>query len=185
MGKRGPSVGPLRSKALELRLAGLSYAEIGRALGISRQRVMQITKPPPLVRSAVVARDGGACQSCGVFLGKSGHVHHTLARGLQAEDYNDLPNLQLLCPTCHRLAHTPGNGCAYYLGPERCPADDGSYHCAVHSKTLAIYPDVRAVCPPAPPRLSEQALIELAIDPPPEQSLTVISRASKRDGNKL
>ena len=91
---------------LELRLAGLSFAEIARKVGVSRQRVQQILAPPKPVRDEVIARAEGRCESCGVEVGKSGHVHHGAAEHRDGDWYNQIERLQLLCVGCHRNAHS-------------------------------------------------------------------------------
>lgn len=88
--------------AMELRLAGLTYAQIGLKIGLSRQRVQQIISPPPYIRRIVVNRAEGRCETCGIKVNGSGHVHHKSCAG---EDYNDVDNLQLLCVSCHMKAH--------------------------------------------------------------------------------
>jgi len=106
MGKRGPSKNPeVRTQALALRLEGLSFAEIGERVGLSRQRIQQILSPDPAVRSSVVERAEGRCQRCGLHVGTTGHVHHRKSKGATPDDYNDDVNLRLLCPTCHRVEH--------------------------------------------------------------------------------
>ncbi len=134
MGRRGPQRGPNASKALALRLRGLSYTDIGRTLGISRQRAQQITSPPTPIRRAVVARAKGRCESCDVPVGSSGPVHHRGADDLTPDEYSDLENLQLLCLVCHAKAHGPPPMCYFSREPELCVGDDGSYHCPKHSK---------------------------------------------------
>ena len=94
-----------RDRALVLRLSGATYREIAFVLGISRQRVQQLISPPPAIRNAVVEQAHGKCQSCGEGVGISGHVHHQGVNGIDAEDYNDMPNLVLLCVGCHTIAH--------------------------------------------------------------------------------
>ena len=84
------------------RLEGLSYTELGKQMGCSRQRIHQIIAPPKETRNAVVLRYQGKCCQCGQVVNGSGHVHHVSCEG---EDYNDLANLQLLCRACHRKAH--------------------------------------------------------------------------------
>lgn len=109
MGKRGPLPSSDRVRALEMRLLGRTYADIGVALGVSRQRAQQLLSPPGDVRRAVLARAHGACQRCGIALEISrAHVHHTKATGLDPDDYNDLPNLVALCTSCHGGAHFSG-----------------------------------------------------------------------------
>jgi hypothetical protein len=94
-----------RERALEMRLEGRTYLEIGRELRVSRQRAQQILEPPAVIRAAVVDRDGGLCRGCGLIVGKSGHIHHRGSTGLAPETYQDLANLILLCISCHRGEH--------------------------------------------------------------------------------
>lgn len=94
-----------RLRALRLRLDGLSFAQIGKMLGVSRQRVQQMTAPTARIRAVVVERAGGKCQGCDLPVGSSGHVHHRLSRGATPDNYNDVDNLQLLCIGCHRAEH--------------------------------------------------------------------------------
>ena len=91
-----------QSEILENRFAGLTYAQIARKLGISRQRVQQLISPPPYVRKLVIDKASGECEICGLRVNGSGHVHHKSCKG---EDYNDVENLQLLCISCHRKQH--------------------------------------------------------------------------------
>lgn len=98
-----------RAKAIHLRIQGLSYSAIAQQLGISRQRVQQITAPPTIIRDIVVGRAEGKCQVCEVYTGKGGHVHHLQANGQSVEEYSDLTNLRLLCTSCHLKAHA-GSG---------------------------------------------------------------------------
>jgi len=88
-------------KAIELKLRGMTYAEIGQQLGVTRQRAQQLTKPPKRVYEMVRQRAGGACELCGFEL-QSGHVHH---KGGSFENYNDPDNLQYLCLSCHVKQH--------------------------------------------------------------------------------
>ena len=94
-----------KEKALDLRLKGLSYREIGEALGVSRQRAQQLTRPPRYVYEWVRHKAGRRCEACNVRL-DSGHVHHKELG--KVDDYNDMPNLVYLCASCHRAAHTGG-----------------------------------------------------------------------------
>lgn len=91
-----------REKALRMRLLGKTYAEIGRELDISRQRVQQLISPPLVVKRLIMQRANGCCQACGVKIGRSGHVHH---KGGNGEDYNDIDNLEFLCISCHLRKH--------------------------------------------------------------------------------
>lgn len=93
-----------KEQAMSLRLRGLTYAEIGKEFGISRQRIQQLLSPPPAIERFIKNRAQGKCENCGLDSPK-GHIHHRTATGTTSEDYNDIPNLQLLCASCHRLAH--------------------------------------------------------------------------------
>ena len=88
---------------LQMRLDGMSYFAIGKELGISRQRVQQLISPPTYIKNLIVGKAQGKCQLCGIFVSLSGDVHHI---GNNGENYNDVDNLQLLCKSCHRIAHS-------------------------------------------------------------------------------
>lgn len=87
---------------LELRLKGNTYQGIAEKAGVSRQRVQQLLSPPTAIRNVVYEKANGKCQSCGVFVGRSGHIHHI---GSKDENYNDMGNLRLLCVSCHQREH--------------------------------------------------------------------------------
>lgn len=91
---------------LGLRLSGLSYAEIARAVGLSRQRVQQILAPPKAIRDQVVIRANGKCERCGIVVGRSGQVHHGSPKHQDGDWYNDVERLQLLCVSCHIQVHS-------------------------------------------------------------------------------
>lgn len=92
-----------RKTAIELRLKGLTYAQIGEQLGVSRQRVQQMTRPPHAIQLLIRKRANCRCEKCGVELNTgNGHVHHV---GGEDYDFNDLENLQYLCISCHLKAH--------------------------------------------------------------------------------
>lgn len=92
---------------LHMRLQGLTYAQVGFAFGISRQRVQQLIAPPSNVRKEIIQKASGKCENCGALIGKSGHVHHVENKE-NGEDYNDTENLLLLCLSCHIKAHKVG-----------------------------------------------------------------------------
>ncbi len=92
---------------LKLRLSGWTYQDIANKAGISRQRIQQILSPSSRIRDWVVREAGGICQTCGIWVGQSGHVHHIEAA--EFETYNHMPSLRLLCLSCHRKAHNEGN----------------------------------------------------------------------------
>lgn len=93
---------PQRAKAIWLKKAGLTYAQIGKDLGVTRQRAQQLVRPSPMVYAVVLKRADGMCQSCFKLLAGCGHVHH---RSPDVEIYNSLDNLLLVCLSCHRALH--------------------------------------------------------------------------------
>ena len=88
-----------KEELTQLRKSGLTYLEISKRFGISRQRVHQIVadyKPieHELVKFIRNERDNNECQICG---GIGEEVHHI--NGVRAD--NHLHNLVLLCKPCH------------------------------------------------------------------------------------
>lgn len=54
-------------------------------------------------RLAVIARDEGKCQLCGILVsGKKAHVDHIIEKPLGTDALN---NLRLLCSSCHSKRH--------------------------------------------------------------------------------
>lgn len=88
---------------IELRIDGFTYADIAKRADISRQRVQQLIAPPPRIRDIIIVKYNNRCFKCGIYVGASGHVHHE--GSTNGDDYNDIENLLLLCPSCHRKAH--------------------------------------------------------------------------------
>lgn len=88
---------------LNLRLDGLTYSQIAQQAGLSRQRIQQILSPPSDIRKMVVEKYKGRCADCGLLVPRQGHVHHENSDSV--EDYQDIPNLCLLCVSCHRRRH--------------------------------------------------------------------------------
>lgn len=70
-----------RNEVVELRKTGLSYAEIGRKLGISRERARQIAtdKPTPPKPAKVMLTTSGVAQFLGVH---PNTVRHWTKRGI-------------------------------------------------------------------------------------------------------
>ena len=91
-----------KEKMIEMKLNGDTYSQIAKKLNISRQRVQQITSPPKEVRGYIIQKYNGRCATCGIQVHKTGHIHHV---GSIDENYNDIDNLILLCPSCHRIEH--------------------------------------------------------------------------------
>jgi len=92
-----------KKEMLRLRLQGRTYKYIAEKAGVTRQCVQHSLVPPKEVRDFIVGKYDGYCASCGLYVGKSGHVHHEPANN--GEDYNDRDNLVLLCVSCHREKH--------------------------------------------------------------------------------
>ena len=68
-----PATNSRRDEIVELRKAGLSYAKIGRRLGLSRERVRQILKGKPISEkpafgSKVMLRAGDVARLLGVHI---------------------------------------------------------------------------------------------------------------------
>ena len=93
--------------ALELRLEGYTYAAIGKKLGVCRQRIQQLLRPPADLYNIMKRRASDRCESCGILIQPGrGHAHHKQNRELlMADDFNDLKSLLYLCLSCHRSAH--------------------------------------------------------------------------------
>lgn len=96
-----------RVEALTLRLRGLTYAEIGARLGVSRQYAQQLVRPVSTIYNAVKQRAKGKCEQCGIEI-RNGHVHHKLDAESNPKDFNNLDNLAYLCIGCHQVRHRYG-----------------------------------------------------------------------------
>ena len=94
---------------LRLRCAGLSNAAIAERLGVSRQRIAQRLTPRIAIRRIVIERVRGQCEHCGLHVGRSGWIYHKTSRVVTCDEYNDLNNLAVLCPPCHRRARRMGS----------------------------------------------------------------------------
>jgi hypothetical protein len=92
-----------KSEMMDMKLDGMTYADIAVKAGLSRQRIQQILAPPNKIRNIIIEKFNNRCNRCGIYVGKSGHVHH--ANMERPECYKGIENLELLCPACHRIAH--------------------------------------------------------------------------------
>lgn len=90
---------------MQLRLEGLTYAEIGKMLNISRQRAQQLIRPTADVYQQLRERAQQRCESCGE-IERAGHAHHI---DVLEEDHNNLNNLEYLCIDCHLARHGKGS----------------------------------------------------------------------------
>lgn len=86
---RRPSidVSNIEKQARKLKESGVSYSDIGKQFGVSRQRIQQLMKPD-------ISRVGN-CADCGIFR-IALHFHHT--------NYLTDDGV-LLCQSCHRRRH--------------------------------------------------------------------------------
>lgn len=85
-------------RVLELWLKGLTYAEIGRRLGFSRQFAQEVMRPLASMKRQVIEEAWFRCERCDCALGKTGHIHHIT----RTYPPNVRKNLQYLCISCHR-----------------------------------------------------------------------------------
>jgi Zn finger protein HypA/HybF involved in hydrogenase expression len=112
-----------RQRAVELFTQGLTYAAIGKDIGVSRQYVQQLVRPPKAIYDTVKSNADGKCEDCGIYVAR-GHVHHRATKGTTPDNFNELRNLEYLCPSCHRKAHeglTEEQRNQKKHGFERCP----------------------------------------------------------------
>jgi len=85
---------PRRNVARQLKQAGLTYAEIGERMGISRQRAQQLVRPTTKELAEFVESRGNACEEC-YATGVKLDTHH--------DNYIGAPT-RLLCTPCHKKA---------------------------------------------------------------------------------
>lgn len=81
-----------KNQARSMKQDGMSYADIGRALGISRQRAQQLLSLPHTSRKEFALQKGNRCELCGHPAKKLDAHHNTYAGD---------PD-QLLCTSCHK-----------------------------------------------------------------------------------
>lgn len=105
---------------LRLRMdRNLTYSQIGRLFGVSRQRIYQILGPdlgkirfkknhPKLINRIIFERDNFTCQKCGATRSVSPglKVHHID----ENRRNNALTNLITLCSECHSHLHYKKSG---------------------------------------------------------------------------
>jgi hypothetical protein len=81
---------------------GITYSQIAKKFGISRQRVAQIIFPDRRLYRALQQRAQLRCEECEVYV-EHGHAHHLKPN--PDGDVTTLENLAYLCPSCHRKTH--------------------------------------------------------------------------------
>lgn len=90
-----------REVVFKLFAEGHTYAYIAKVVGVSRQRVQQLIKPPIRILNLLRKRSHNKCEHCELPLRLGdGHVHHLTGHA----DFNRLANLEYLCRSCHRKA---------------------------------------------------------------------------------
>ena len=92
-----------RKTALEKRLDGMTFAEIGKEMGVSRQRVEQWLRPPAEIRELVYKLAGGECENCGIKLNQRNGQYHSM--NPEIEEFTTYAHTKLLCIACHRKEH--------------------------------------------------------------------------------
>lgn len=86
---------PRREIFRTMKSNGMTYAQIGESMGISRQRVQQLISPTEKEREQIIQENGRRCHKCGKSKGKL-EIHHT--------DYLKGDTIYL-CLSCHRKEH--------------------------------------------------------------------------------
>lgn len=86
-------------------LDGLTYMEIARRFGVSRQRVQQIVSPPKYIVQVVSRRAKGRCENCGIIIRTGGQLHHVNNDDANLDNVDDVGNIEYLCLSCHRMRH--------------------------------------------------------------------------------
>lgn len=82
-----------------MKVSGMTYRAIGQALGVSRQRVQQMLRPPIRVYDQLRRRAANKCEKCGLVFKARGHGH---AHHLRYGDFWNVNDLLYICPACHR-----------------------------------------------------------------------------------
>jgi hypothetical protein len=112
-----------RKRAIDLKRQDMSYQAVALEMGISRQRVQQLTRPPKPIKEAILLRAKGKCEECGAEIGRRGEFHH---KNEHDYDWNDISNIDYLCKTCHlcrRVRHHKGSYYHYISFPEAMYAE--------------------------------------------------------------
>ena len=92
-----------RQEAIALKCLGMTYAQIGIKLGISRQRAQQLIAPTLPRYRFIKGRAAHKCEDCGSPT-ESGHAHH-VTTVINPGHFNDADNLVYLCKSCHSGRH--------------------------------------------------------------------------------
>jgi Homeodomain-like domain-containing protein/HNH endonuclease len=83
---------------------GMTYQAIADKVGVSRQRIQQIVRPPIQIVNMLKKRANGRCENCGI-VPRNAHVHHTEKIAALPKTLDSIEFLLYLCPSCHRRAH--------------------------------------------------------------------------------
>ena len=92
----------------EMLLDGMTYGQIGKHYGVTRQRVQQLLSPPYYIRQQVEKRSNGRCEDCGIIVQSRGQLHHRLGDLTELNSLDDLQGVRYLCASCHRRHHGKG-----------------------------------------------------------------------------
>lgn len=87
-------------------LKGFTYAEIGRRVGLSPQRIQQICRPPVGIFNMVRDKARSACQNCKMRVrAGEGHIHNVECFTGVPDTFSHVDKLIYLCRPCHATVH--------------------------------------------------------------------------------
>jgi 5-methylcytosine-specific restriction endonuclease McrA len=96
-----------RAQAIQYKIEGKTYREIGELIGKSRQYAQQLCRPRFNLRDTIIERCEDCCEDCFEPQNQSGHFHHITTKGQTAETYSAIDNIAYLCTSCHIQRHGP------------------------------------------------------------------------------
>lgn len=98
LGLYGPSLKTVERahKIFELKNAGLTYAEIGKILGVKRQYVQHMVGPSEFEKQFIMTLDGKHCRMCGASKEEARLDIHHIRYSRSIDD------TITVCQTCHR-----------------------------------------------------------------------------------
>ena len=87
-----------------LYIQGMTYAQIGKELGITPQGAQRQIAPPRGLVNRIRKRAKGQCEKCGIYC-RLGHIHHDRDFIVTIDEVNTEKSLKYLCPSCHAKLH--------------------------------------------------------------------------------